>query len=141
MNYWRWQRKEEHSGVKHCTAGSERFFPLFCVAWLCRLLVCLPGMCSAQGGTVNLPQRHQSQNATTGDEAARIAQPPAAPNQELRKASKTALICPLFLSFPFFSVSMTLLSVRLFMLPLSRTLLLFPLAACLALFMKHDMTT
>lgn len=67
---------------------------LFCVAWLCRarLPACLPAWhVYSPGGTVDLPERHQSQRATTGDEAAHIAQPPAAPNQEARKKREKQL--------------------------------------------------
>lgn len=53
---------------------------------------CLPAWhVYSPGGTVDLPERHQSQRTTTGDEAAHIAQPPAAPNQEARKKREKQL--------------------------------------------------
>jgi len=52
-------------------------------------------------GTAALPERQQSQGATTGDGNTRSAPPPAAANQELERAGKAALICPLF-SFSLF---------------------------------------
>lgn len=101
------KKEEEDSGAYERASEilkDQKLSPLSLLRGLVVQPACLPACLTcrllyrAQGGTVNLPERHQSQRATTGDEAARIAQPPAAPNQELQKARKTALICPLSLS-------------------------------------------
>lgn len=101
---------------KRDSVGWETFLSLcvslflFCVAWLCRarLPACLPAWhVYSPGGTVDLPERHQSQRTTTGDEAAHIAQPPAAPNQEARKKREKQLWSALSFS-PLSSISTTL---------------------------------
>lgn len=111
---------------KQDTVGWETFFSLSlsCVAWWCRLPALPAGMYTAQGGQWIPLNDTKARKLRLGDEAACIAQPPAAPNQELQKARKTALICPLFLSlspsllFLWFSLSFRLFSSSLCREPL-----------------------